>query len=1086
MTAAPRVHALLPLKELDSAKSRLAEVLLPEQRRALVLAMAGDVIHLLLAHPRVASVTVVSDEPAASQLVADSRARLWPERELLAASPGPAQVAPLARLNQVLESACARLREEQGERDSLLMLLHADLPFLTPADLDVALARPEAQQGLLVACDETGVGSNLLLFKAGLQPRLAFGAQSCAAHLAWARAQKLPAGSMLQPGVARDIDTPLDLDRLRLAADAVPGVLTRNWLMSQSHRPQADGPGARSTMISSPTGAGIAALRAQLMTGALPTEEACLALADCSQTEDLAALAGELRDRAHGQVVTYSRKVFVPLTRLCRDVCHYCTFATTPKQLNAPYLTVDEVLDLCRQGAAQGCQEALLTLGEKPELRYRAAREALAAMGFTTTLEYVAHVAQRIVEETGLLPHINAGCMTQEEIAMLRPVSASMGIMLESASERLCQKGMPHYGSPDKLPAERLRTLRLAGEAGVAFTSGILIGIGETRRERIESLLALREVHLQYGHLQEVIIQNFRAKPGTLMASSAEPDLEDLLWTLAVARIIFGSSMSVQAPPNLSPGVLPQLLAAGINDWGGVSPVTPDHVNPEAPWPHLDHLARETAAAGKFLEQRLTIYPGYALQPERWLDPAVRTAVLRQQDASGFARRDSWVPGEEAPVPPVEARLLSAPQNAFAVSSELRALVERCERSQPLGEADVVRLFAARGPEFRFVVDAADRLRRARCGDTVSYVINRNINYTNVCYFKCQFCAFSKGKHTQELRGKPYDISATEIARRCREAWARGATEVCMQGGIHPDYTGQTYLDILATVRAATPDIHIHAFSPLEVWQGAATLGVPLEDYLRQLKSAGLGTLPGTAAEILDDEVRATLCPDKLNTAEWLEVMETAHGVGFRTTATIMYGHMESPRHWARHLLRLRALQARTGGFTEFVPLPFVHMEAPMFLRGKSRRGPTFREAVLMHAVSRLALNGFIDNIQTSWVKMGEAGVDVCLNAGANDLGGTLMNESITRAAGAAHGQEWAPTVMEHRIHALGRAPRLRTTLYTEAPAERRAVANSAAPLLAIENADAGKRARDKRLLLASDAPVLAAAEQVVMMAACN
>ncbi|GAB3309310.1 radical SAM protein [Haliea atlantica] len=825
----------------------------------------------------------------------------------------------------------------------------------------------------------------------------------------------------------------------------------------------------------------------QCLDGHLPAREQALALAECHDSAGLLAVAAQLRDRGHGNLVTYSRKVFIPLTRLCRDVCHYCTFATTPKKVESPYLSVEEVLELCRQGAAMGCQEALLTLGEKPELRYRAAREALAEMGFATTLEYVAHVAQRILEETGLLPHINAGCMSDEEIAFLRPVSASMGIMLESAAERLCEKGMPHYGSPDKVPAVRLETLERAGAAKVPFTSGILIGIGETRRERIESLLALREVHQRHGHLQEIIVQNFRAKPGTLMAGAPEPDLDELLWTLAVARILFGAEMSLQAPPNLSPGVLPQLLGAGINDWGGVSPLTPDHVNPEAPWPHLDQLARETASAGKFLEQRLTIYPAYALQADTWLDPALRAAVMRQQDAQGFARRDDWVPGEEKPVPPVEAELLAQPVNAFAVAADLRAIVERCERAEALDEADVTRLFSARGPEFRYLVDAADRLRRQRCGDSVSYVINRNINYTNVCYFKCQFCAFSKGKHNEALRGRPYDISATEIARRCREAWARGATEVCMQGGIHPDYTGQTYLDILATVRAATPGMHIHAFSPLEVWQGAATLGVSLEDFLRQLKAAGLDTLPGTAAEVLDDEVRAVLCPDKLNTAEWLEVMETAHRVGFRTTATIMYGHIEAPRHWARHLLAIRELQARSGGFTELVPLPFVHMEAPMFLRGRARRGPTFREAVLMHAVSRLVMHGHIDNIQTSWVKMGAAGVDVCLNAGANDLGGTLMNESITRAAGAAHGQEWAPAVMEQRISALGRRPRLRTTLYGDAPAERRSAADSGVELLAIENQDAGKRARDKRLLLASELPrAVVPAEQVVLLAACN
>lgn len=1053
LNARPEVHAVLPLKQLAGAKTRLSGLLDSEQRRTLALAMARDVLAVLSAHPAITSITLVSDDADARELAAEAAVRLWSEADLLAERELPPMTGPLPVLNGVLTAACTRLRRETTDIAPLLLVLHADLPLLTGADIDAALACTEARSGLVVGVDVTGTGTNLLLFPASRPPRFAFGSDSSSAHLAWARAQCLPCRGLQRPGIARDIDTPTDLLQLHHQAATLPAGQTRSWLQTLAEPPDS----ARA-----------------------------LALADRDDTPALVALAGQLRDLGHGNVVTYSRKVFIPLTRLCRDVCHYCTFATTPKKVESPFMSVDEVLDLCRQGAQLGCQEALLTLGEKPELRYRAAREALESMGFASTLEYVAHVAGRIIEETGLLPHINAGCMTAEEIAFLRPVSASMGIMLESASERLCEKGMPHHGSPDKVPAERLRTLALAGEAHVPFTSGILIGIGETRRERIESLLALREVHEVHGHLQEVIVQNFRAKLGTLMARAPEPDLQELLWTLAVARIIFGPAMSIQAPPNLSPGVLPQLLAAGINDWGGVSPLTPDHVNPEAPWPHLDQLARETAASGKFLEQRLTIYPAFANAPATWLDTAVQTAVLRQQDAAGFARRDSWVPGEEASVPAVEAGLLSEPVNAFAVGADLREIVERCEGGSALAEPDLVRLFAARGPEFRFVVDAADRLRRQRCGDTVSYAINRNINYTNVCYFKCQFCAFSKGKHSEELRGRPYDISATEIARRCREAWQRGATEVCMQGGIHPDYTGQTYLDILATVRAATPEMHVHAFSPLEVWQGAATLGVSLEDFLRQLQAAGLDTLPGTAAEILDDEVRATLCPDKLNTAEWLQVMETAHRVGFRTTATIMYGHIEQPRHWARHLLAVRELQGRTGGFTELVPLPFVHMEAPMFLRGRARRGPTFREAVLMHSVSRLALHGYIDNIQTSWVKMGVAGVDVCLNAGANDLGGTLMNESITRAAGAAHGQEWAPTVMEQRIRSLGRQPRLRTTLYADAPAERRAAASRALELLPVDNADAGKRARDKRLLLVTDAPRHVLQEQVVLMAACN
>ncbi len=839
-------------------------------------------------------------------------------------------------------------------------------------------------------------------------------------------------------------------------------------------------------------------IRSAVRDGAALAPAQALALADCPDTSALAALAGELRDRGHGSVVTYSRKVFIPLTQLCRDVCHYCTFARTPKRLAQPYLSVEAVLELCRRGAELGCQEALFTLGERPELRYGAARRALAELGFATTLDYLQHVAGRVLEETGLLPHINAGCMSARELAGLRRVSASMGIMLESASPRLCQKGMPHYGSPDKDPALRLRTLELAGEAAVPFTSGILIGIGETRRERIESLLALRAVHERHGHLQEVIVQNFRAKPGTLMAAAPEPDLAELLWTIAVARLVFGPQMAIQAPPNLSPGVLPQLVAAGINDWGGVSPLTPDHVNPEAPWPHLAQLARETAAAGKFLDQRLTLYPAYAREPGRWLDPAVRPAVLKLADASGLARRDAWTPGGEEPPPALESALITDRGPGTRVGAELRDILAHLARGGDPTEAQVARLFAARGPDFAYLVRAADEARADRCGDSVSYVVNRNINYTNVCYFKCRFCAFSKGRQHEQLRGRPYDIGGDEIARRCREAWARGATEVCMQGGIHPDYTGRTYLDILETVRRAAPGLHIHAFSPLEVWQGAATLGMDIREFLQQLKQAGLGTLPGTAAEVLHDEVRRQLCPDKLSTGQWLEVMAAAHAVGLRSTATIMFGHVDEPRHWAAHLLHIRALQQRTGGFTEFVPLPFVPMEAPMYLRGQSRRGPTFREAVLMHAVPRLVFRGLIDNIQVSWVKLGEAGVAACLAAGANDLGGTLMNESITAAAGASHGQEWPPPRMERVIRSLGRPPRMRDTLYRAVSGERRAAAFAAAELLPVVNAPAGKHRRDKcleergpdRPAVARFEPPAALAEalyeQVMLLAACN
>jgi FO synthase len=764
--------------------------------------------------------------------------------------------------------------------------------------------------------------------------------------------------------------------------------------------------------------------------------------------------------------VTYSRKVFLPLTHLCRDVCHYCTFATTPRRIEHAYMPLERVLEIAREGAAAGCREALFTLGEKPELRYRAAREWLEAHGYDTTLDYLEAAARAVFEETGLIPHLNPGTMTPEELERLRSVSGSMGIMLESTSARLCDRGMPHYGSPDKEPAVRLRTLEDAGRARVPFTTGILIGIGETRRERIESLLEIRRIHATHGHVQEVIVQNFRAKPDTKMSRAPEPDLEEMLWTLAMARLIFGDSLSIQAPPNLSPGVLPKLVAAGIDDWGGVSPVTPDFVNPEAPWPHLEQLARETAQAGKTLTERLTIYPRYARDVERWLDEGLRTHVLDAIDGDGFPRVDDWTPGAEARPPATDLSLIGRPWDTARVGADLMAILERARGGAALSEAELVRLFRARGEEFTAVCATADALRRAQCGDVVSYVVNRNINYTNICYFKCQFCAFSKGKLSENLRGRPYDLDSDEIARRTREAWDRGATEVCMQGGIHPEYTGRTYLDIIGIVHGAAPAMHVHAFSPLEVWQGARTLGRSLRDYLGELKAAGLGTLPGTAAEVLDDEVRAILCPDKISTAQWLEVMETAHEVGLRTTATLMYGHVDRYEHWARHLLRILEVQRRTGGFTEFVPLPFVPMEAPIYLKGRARRGPTFREAVLVHAVARLALHPHIPNIQASWVKMGHAGVRACLNAGCNDLGGTLMNETITRAAGASHGQETGPAEMEAMISELGREPRQRTTLYGEVSIERHAAGRAAPELIPVVNTPARRYERGPRRTL--------------------
>jgi FO synthase len=743
--------------------------------------------------------------------------------------------------------------------------------------------------------------------------------------------------------------------------------------------------------------------------------------------EDLCAEARALRDEGHGRLVTFSPKVFIPLTKLCRDVCHYCTFARPPRRGERAYLTIDEVLEIARAGAAAGCREALFTLGDKPELRYRAAREDLAALGCETTLQYLARAASAVLEETGLLPHLNPGVMTREDVRALRAVSASLGLMLETTSARLAERGGPHFGSPDKAPALRLATLVAAGEERTPFTTGILIGIGETRAERLDALQAIRALSDRYGHVQEVIVQNFRAKPGTRMAAAPEPPLEELLWTIAVARIVLGARAHVQAPPNLSYDVFPRLLDAGIDDWGGVSPVTVDHVNPEAPWPELERLRAATESRGLELAPRLPVYPEW--NSGSWLDPGVMPAVLRASDALGLAREDRWSPGEAGGVPFV-------PRDALPVDTR-----------DELGEEELVRLFRARGRERDRVFAAADRLRREVCGDEVTYVVTRNIQYTNVCYFRCGFCAFSKGKLAANLRGAPYLVPHEEIVRRCEEAWERGATEVCLQGGIHPAFTGDYYLSVVRAINAAVPDLHVHAFSALEVWQGAATLGLPLDDYLAELRQAGLSSLPGTAAEILDDEVRRVICPDKVSTEQWLAVHDSAHRVGLRSNVTMMFGHVESPQSWAHHLLHAREQQRRSGGFTEFVPLPFVHMEAPIWVRGQARSGPTFGETLLVHAVARLALHPWITNVQVSWVKLGREGVAAALRAGVNDLGGTLMNESISRSAGAQHGQEFPPEAMEELIRSADRTPRQRTTLYGEVPEERRLASFGAMPL---------------------------------------
>jgi 7,8-didemethyl-8-hydroxy-5-deazariboflavin synthase CofH subunit/7,8-didemethyl-8-hydroxy-5-deazariboflavin synthase CofG subunit len=739
---------------------------------------------------------------------------------------------------------------------------------------------------------------------------------------------------------------------------------------------------------------------------------------------ELSVEAARQRDLAHGDRITFSPKVFIPLTMLCRDRCGYCTFAKAPARLDSPFLELDAVVAIAERGAQLGCHEALFTLGEAPEARYPAAVEWLEARGYTSTIDYLLDAARTVLDQTGLLPHANAGALPRDELERLRQVSPSQGMMIETLAARLGEAGGPHHGAPDKSPQRRLATLDAAGRSRIPFTTGILVGIGETRAERIDALLAIRRAHEAHGHVQEVIVQNFLPKPRTAMAGAPACDPDEFLWTVAAARLVLGPSMHLQAPPNLSDD-LGALIAAGIDDWGGVSPVTPDHVNPERPWPDLDRLRAATEAAGKVLAPRLTVYPEYVRDADVWLHADVRTAVWRVSDSEGLARDDVWSAGGDLTPP----RLLPppAPPRAGGPVGEVLAGVLDGEE---VGAAEIVALLEARGVEVAKVAEVADQLRRDIVGDEVTFVRNRNINYTNVCTFKCRFCAFSKGPLSLNLRGNPYLLDHEEIQRRVVEAVECGATEVCLQGGIHPDFDGDYYVGVARAVKAVAPDIHLHGFTALEVTEGARRLGMPLRDYLARLADAGLATLPGTAAEVLDDEVRAVICPDKVDTEEWLEAHRLAHSVGLRSNVTIMFGTVERPVHVARHLVRTRALQKETGGFTEFVGLPFVHMASPIFLQGRSRRGPTWREVLLLHAVARIAYRGWIDNVQISWVKVGLEGARQALQAGCNDLGGTLMDENISRAAGAAHGQELDDADFARIVAPLGRPLAQRTTLY--------------------------------------------------------
>lgn len=803
---------------------------------------------------------------------------------------------------------------------------------------------------------------------------------------------------------------------------------------------------------------------------------------------ELMAVAARLRDQGlvdagRPGVVTYSRKVFIPLTRLCRDRCHYCTFATVPGAVPSPFLSPDEVLAIARAGAELGCKEALFTLGDRPEDRWSAAAEWLAEAGYPDTLSYVRAMAIRVLEETGLLPHLNPGVMSWAELQRLKPVAPSMGMMLETTSVRLwSEPSGAHYASPDKEPAVRVRVLEDAGRQSIPFTTGLLIGIGETVVERAESLFELRRVAREYGHIQEVIVQNFRAKPDTAMRHADDLGLDEYLAAIATARIVLGPRMRIQAPPNLTDaGELEALLAAGIDDWGGVSPLTPDHVNPERPWPHIDDLESRTAAAGFTLRERLTIHPEYILRGEPWVDPRLTGHIAALADAAGLAvdgahpvgrawqepdevmtssgrvdlhvaidtvgrtadRRTDFddIYGDWESIGGAVDAVAAAPSAVVVaggrptlerLESEVAEALRAAERSPAdLTAAQALTLMEAEGPALEAVCRLADEVRRDRVGDEVTYVVNRNLNFTNVCYTGCRFCAFAQRRTDADA----FSLSLDDVTARAHEAWTLGATEVCMQGGIDPQLPGTAYFDLARAVKSGAPDIHLHAFSPMEVVNGAARSNLSISDFLVGLKDAGVDSLPGTAAEILDDEVRWILTKGKLPTSQWIEVITTAHSLGIPTTSTMMYGHVDAPQHWVAHIRLLAQLQRQTGGFTEFVPLPFVHHNAPIYLAGLARPGPTARDNRAVHAMARLMLDGLIENIQCSWVKLGVEGAQVVLAGGVNDIGGTLMEETISRMAGSEHGSAKTAAELAQLAAGAGRPVRERTTTYGRVPA---------------------------------------------------
>ena len=792
-----------------------------------------------------------------------------------------------------------------------------------------------------------------------------------------------------------------------------------------------------------------------------------------ARVRDAGLVSAGRRGPLGGLPVTYSRKVFIPVTHLCRDICHYCTFVTVPGKLAASgrgtYLEPDEIVAIAGRGAELGCKEALFTLGDRPEARWPQARQWLDERGYDSTLAYLRAMAIRVLEETGLLPHLNPGVMSWAELSRLKPVAPSMGMMLETTSRRLFEvKGQAHYGSPDKDPAVRMRTLTDAGRLSIPFTTGLLVGIGETLAERADTVHAIRRAHKEFGHIQEVIVQNFRAKDATAMAATPDAGFDDFVASVAVARLVLGPDMRIQAPPNLvSRRECLALLGAGVDDWGGVSPLTPDHVNPERPWPALADLAEVTAEAGFELVQRLTAQPGYVLAGSAWIDPRVASHVAALADPETGLARDvnpvgrPWQEPDEATESLGRTDLHSAIDtegrrsetrsdldNAFGdwesirdrvgelaarvperVNTDVAAALRSAERD-PAGcsDAEYLALATADGSALDAVAALADSLRSDAVGDDVTFVVNRNINFTNICYTGCRFCAFAQRKGDADA----FSLTSGEVADRAWEAHVAGATEVCMQGGIDPELPVTGYGDLVRAVKARVPQMHVHAFSPMEIANGATKSGLGIREWLISLQEAGLDTIPGTAAEILDDEVRWVLTKGKLPTSLWVEIVSTAHDIGLRSSSTMMYGHVDTPAHWVAHINVLRGIQDRTGGFTEFVPLPFVHQSSPLYLAGAARPGPTHRDNRAVHALARIMLHGRISQIQTSWVKLGVQRSQVMLTGGANDLGGTLMEETISRMAGSQHGSAKSVAELVAIAEGIGRPARQRTTTYVK------------------------------------------------------